>query len=111
MTELNDLIMQVQEGDIDAYEPVVHRFQDMAVGYSYAILQDRHLAEDAAQEAFISAYFDLSSLKEPKAFPGWFRRIVLKQADRIGRKRRLVISLNQVSSVEDRGPAPSENFQ
>ncbi len=59
MTELNDLIIQVQEGDIDAFEPVVHRFQDMAVGYAYAILQDWHLAEDAAQEAFISAFLDL----------------------------------------------------
>ena len=59
----------------------------MAVGYSYAILRDFQFAEDAAQEAFFEAYRNLPNLKEPAAFPGWFRRIVYKQCDRIIRRR------------------------
>jgi len=38
------------------------------------------LAEDAAQEAFLEAYRNLDKLREPPAFPGWFRRIVFKHA-------------------------------
>ena len=61
----------------------------MAVGYASAQLRDQHLAEDAAQDAFLKAFVDLGQLHEPAAFPGWFRRIVYKHCDRIRRRRRL----------------------
>jgi RNA polymerase sigma factor (sigma-70 family) len=86
MESLQALILRARGGDADAYAEIVRRFQDMAVGYSYAILRDFQLAEDAAQEAFFEAYRNLANLKEPAAFPGWFRRIVFKQCDRITRR-------------------------
>lgn len=42
------------------------------MAYATAILGDYHLAEDAAQEAFVDAYRALRSLREPAAF-GWLR--------------------------------------
>ena len=89
MDNLEPLILRAREGDADAYAAVVWRFQDMAVGYGYAILRDFQLAEDAAQEAFLEAYRNLSALREPAAFPGWFRRIVFKHCDRLTRGLRL----------------------
>ncbi|HET9221902.1 MAG TPA: RNA polymerase sigma factor, partial [Roseiflexaceae bacterium] len=74
-----------------AYEQLVRRFQDMAVGYAYAVLGDWHLAEDVAQEAFITAYYDLPTLRMPRAFPAWFRRVLFKQVDRIRRRSALTI--------------------
>ena len=61
----------------------------MAVGYSYSILGDFHLAEDAAQEAFLEAYPNLHKVYGPEAFPSWFKRIVFKQCDRILRRKTL----------------------
>src|SRR4029434_1634052 len=87
MTSLDGLIHLARKSDADAYEIIVRRFQDMAVGYSYSIIRDFQLAEDAAQEDFLEAYRNLDKLKEPAAFPGWFRRIVFKQCDRITRAR------------------------
>ncbi len=87
MEELSNLIEKSKSGDINSFEQIVRRFQDMAYGYSYSLLGDFHLAEDAAQEAFIDAYQHLSSLRDPRAFPGWFRRIVFKHCDRITRRR------------------------
>ena len=49
------VLMVVRKGDAQAYGHIVRLFQDMAFGYAYAILGDFHLAEDAAQEAFIEA--------------------------------------------------------
>jgi len=72
----------VRDGDADAFEILVHRFQDMAVGYGYSLLRNFQSAEDAAQESFFEAYRNLAQLLEPAAFPGWFRRIVFKQCDR-----------------------------
>src|SRR5215813_7974873 len=86
MSTVGELIVRVRDGDADAYDIVVHRFQDMAVGYGYSILHDFQLAEDAAQEAFFEAHRCLASLRDPAAFPGWFRRIVFKHCDRIMRR-------------------------
>jgi len=54
MADLKSLIILAQAGDLEAFGKIVRQFQDMAVGYAYSILGDFHLAEDAAQEAFIT---------------------------------------------------------
>ena len=89
MEKLTSLVARTQAGDLDAYGEIVRRFQDMAYGYAYSILGDFHLAEDAAQEAFIEVYLCLGNLREPAAFPGWFRRIVFKQCDRMTRRKEI----------------------
>lgn len=80
----------------------------MAVGYGYARLGDLQLAEDAAQEAFITAYIALPSLQEPAAFPGWFRRIVIKHIDRIQRQRHAMLRLDLIADVDATGQNPAE---
>jgi RNA polymerase sigma factor (sigma-70 family) len=96
MDELDSLIALTRSADAsraqrhEAFSELVRRYQDMAFGCAYAFLGDPHLAEDAAQEAFITAYQALAQLREPKAFPGWLRRIVLTQCNRLVRKRRVL---------------------
>lgn len=86
-----------------AFGEIVQRFQDLAFGCAYAILGDFHLAEDAAQEAFLTAWRNLDQLRKPEAFPGWFKRIVLTQCNRLTRGKRLhTISLDAILDV----PAP-----
>src|SRR4051812_32215916 len=87
-----DLATAAQAGDYDAFATLVARFQDMAYGVAYAWLGDFHQAEDMAQEAFIHAYRELKSLREPEAFGGWLRTIVRKQCDRVTRRARLPTS-------------------
>jgi RNA polymerase sigma factor (sigma-70 family) len=77
------------EAKREAFCELVSMFQDMAYACGYAVLGDSYLAEDAAQEAFISAWQKLSQLRQPEAFPGWFRRIVLTECNRLTRGQRL----------------------
>lgn len=67
----------------EAFGLLVSRFQDMAMSVAYTILGDLALAQDAVQEAFVAAYQNLDQLREPKAFPGWFKQIVWTQAHRL----------------------------
>ena len=82
LEKLRDWVAAAQSGDKEAFSEVVKRCQDMAYGIAYALLGDAGLAQDAAQEAFIAAYLNLAALREPAAFPGWFRRVVIKHSDR-----------------------------
>ena len=61
MDTLKPIFKQAQQGDLNVYGQIVTRFQDLAVGYGYAILKDCDLAQDAAQEAFTEAWINLQS--------------------------------------------------
>jgi RNA polymerase sigma factor (sigma-70 family) len=73
----------------ESFREIVMRFQDLAYGCAYAVLRDFWLAEDVAQEAFISAWQKLDQLRQPEAFPGWFRQIVLNECHRLTRGKKL----------------------
>ena len=108
MEPLPSLVTRARAGDLAAYGQIVRRFQDMAHGYAYALVGDFHLAEDAAQDAFVEAYRDLDKLREPAAFPGWFRRIVFKRCDRLTRgKRPPTVPLDAGSGRTDGAPGPA----
>ncbi|MEN6357983.1 MAG: sigma-70 family RNA polymerase sigma factor [Armatimonadota bacterium] len=107
MDELKSLVDRARSGDLDAFGMIVGRFQDMALAYAYSVTGDFHLAEDAAQEAFIQAYRDLDALREPDAFPGWFRKIIFKHCDRIKRKRHQTVPLESVIEVASNDPGPA----
>ncbi len=104
-----EAIARVKEGEPLAFSELVSSFQDMAVGYGYSILGDFHLAEDAAQEAFLDAYRHLGDLREPLAFPSWLRRIVFKHCDRRTRKRSpRMVSFEEVSETRSNAPSPED---
>lgn len=91
----------------DAFGELVTGFQDMAFAYAYGVLGDFYLAEDAAQEAFITAWQRLGQLRQPEAFPGWLRRIVFTQCNRMTRGQRLMIvplELGEKSQVTGSDP-------
>jgi len=72
----------------DAFRAIVRRFEDMAYGYAYALLGAEADAQDVAQQAFLTAWRKMGDLRDPAAFPGWFRLIVRTQCDVLLRARR-----------------------
>lgn len=109
MSKLRVLVLRAAESNgslkqqHEAFCELVMMFQDMAFACAYAVLGDFHLAEDAAQEAFISAWQKLDQLRQPDAFPGWFRCIVLTECNRLKRGKRL-----PTTSLEDRLTDPPD---
>jgi RNA polymerase sigma factor (sigma-70 family) len=89
---------------IEAYGRLVEQFRDMACGYAYSILADFALAEDAAQEAFIIAFEQLSQLQKPEAFCGWLRRIVWSSCGRLTRHKAL-----PTTTLEAAAEVPAHN--
>ncbi len=95
-----------------AFGEIVGRFQDLAFACAYAILGDFQLAEDAAQEAFVCAWRNLEQLRQAEAFPGWFKRIVLSQCNRLTRGKRLpTVALEAAAELPANGADPSIAFE
>lgn len=72
-----------------AFDQIVRRFQDLAFACAYSVLGDFGHAEDAAQEAFLTAWRHLDQLRTPEAFPGWLKRIVLTHCHRQTRSKQI----------------------
>jgi RNA polymerase sigma factor (sigma-70 family) len=106
------MVVAAQRGDLDAFGRLIGRFQDMAYALAYVRLGDSDLAEDAAQEAFIESFLHLGSLAEPAAFPGWLKRIVLRQCNRLTRRRRVATeSLEPALEMASDEPGPEERIE
>jgi RNA polymerase sigma factor (sigma-70 family) len=109
---VSGLVSSAQVGDERAFAELVRLHQDRVVAYATAILGDYHLAQDAAQEAFVDAFRELRSLRESAAFGSWLRTIVFKHCDRLTRRKRLPISgLESALDVASPGPSPHEALE
>lgn len=109
---IEELVTSSRAGEMEAFAELVRRFQDMAVGYAYAILGDNDLAEDAAQEAFIQVYLNLASVQTPAAFPGWFKKVVFSCCHRsIRRKQLLMVDLDALHNIPGDSHAPSYEIE
>jgi len=69
------LVERTLEGDDFAFCTLIKRHRGVVHGLCYHLVHNFADAEDLAQEAFIKAYFKLSSLSVPSKFIGWMRQI------------------------------------
>ena len=81
MDELTTIVTRAQEGDLHAFDELVRRFQDMAVGYAFSLLRDLQTAQDVAPEAFLGAHRSLRPLDHPEAFASWLLPLCSENLD------------------------------
>lgn len=109
MEDYSTLVQQVQAGQGPrqhaAFDELMRRFRGMAYHYALGILGDPQQAEDATQEAFLTAYKRINQLREPAAFPTWLRLIVRTQCDRLARSPHArLLAVDGVWPDEDDNP-------
>jgi RNA polymerase sigma-70 factor (ECF subfamily) len=69
------LIAQSREGDLDSFNALVEMYQNQVFAVALRMVRDAALAEDLAQDAFISAYRNLNQYRGG-SFKSWLMRIV-----------------------------------
>lgn len=88
------LIGRAQAGELDAYDELVRRYQEVAFRTALVITGDPDEAEDAAQSAFIKAYRALARFDADRPFRPWLLTIVGNEARNrriaAGRRHRLL---------------------
>ncbi len=108
---LVEIVREASETERDeALSKLIRQFEATAFRWAFEILQDSHSAQDAVQEAFITAYEHLDQLKDPAAFPAWFKRIVLTQCNRLTRRQRFVLDALD-EKADSAQPDPSEEVE
>jgi RNA polymerase sigma factor (sigma-70 family) len=82
------LVTLSQEGDLAAFNALVETYQGQVYNLCWRMLGLREAAEDATQEAFLSAYCNIRRFRGP-SFRAWLLRIAANAAiDELRRRRR-----------------------
>jgi RNA polymerase sigma-70 factor (ECF subfamily) len=89
----SELVRLAGEGRRDAYGELARRYERLALVVAIGILNDRHLAEDVVQDALVSAYRRLDSLRDGSKFGPWLMQIARREAFRLAKRRKKAESL------------------
>ncbi|HBX70322.1 MAG TPA: RNA polymerase subunit sigma-24 [Chloroflexi bacterium] len=101
------LIRDAQQGDLEAFNRLILAYQEMVYNQAYRVIGETDAAEDATQEAFISAYRKLDSYRGG-SFKAWLLRIVTNACyDELRRrKRRPVTPLEPTDDYDEEIESP-----
>jgi RNA polymerase sigma-70 factor, ECF subfamily len=98
-----ELVGRARKGDRDAFASLVHQVSDGLFAVAHRILRDSGLAEDALQDALITAWRKLPHLREPERFDAWVHRILVHACYAEARRSRQWAANVRVLQVD--GPA------
>ena len=90
MDERDDasVVARCSEGDRDAYEEIVKRYQRTLFNVALRVLGNYEDARDATQTAFVKAYQHLDGFDRDQRFFNWIYRILKNECLNVLRARR-----------------------
>lgn len=82
------LVRRAKDGDNEAWEQLIQRYQKLVYDTVYAKVRSHSDAEEVCQEVFLQALRKLFQLEVPEAFGSWLKRIAERLAiNRLNRAR------------------------
>lgn len=85
----DELLTRAQGGEASAFATLVRRYQRTVYSIALRMLNDRHRAEDLAQEVFLQLYRALDSIDSETHLAFWLRKVAVNRAiDRMRQESR-----------------------
>ena len=100
------LVQRARQGDLEAYDELVQRYQERIYATVYHMTSNHEDANDLAQESFIKAFQALKSFKGGSSFYTWLYRIAVNKTINFlkQRKNRIHLSLNDLDFNAEHDP-------
>ncbi len=110
------LVMLTLAGEQNAYAALVARYEKAVVASAVSVTHNVNMAEDSAQDAFITAWIKLNMLREPGKFGAWVCRIAKNCAKNTVMRFQSFISLDDgekpVADIADsKQPNPGDTYE
>ncbi len=100
----DELVNRFQNGDIEAFNPLVLKYEKKIYNLIYQRIRDREIAKDISQEVFLKAFKALPDFKGGSAFYSWIYRIAINSSIDFQRRR----NRNRVLTFEELPPDADE---
>ena len=96
-----ELIERTLEGDQHAFAALVEKYQEQIHALAWQKIGDFHIAQEITQDAFITAYQNLSTLTNHNRFAGWLYVITSNKCNMWHRKKKPQLqSLEETDAME-----------
>jgi len=97
------LIRRAQNGDVDAFNTIVWRWQKRVYNFSLRYIGDPEEAKDICQKTFLKAYQKVAGLQDRSKFSTWLYQIALNHCrDELKkRRRRTMVSLDSLQENDN----------
>lgn len=95
------LVERCLGGDLDAFRPLVERYQRVLFGVAARMLGSEDEAADASQNAFVRGYQKLGTYDRSHKFFSWLYRILVNECLNVRRARRVQVPLGVSLSAPD----------
>ncbi len=107
------LVMLTLAGEQNAYEILVTRYQKAVIASAMSVTKNSFMAEDAAQDAFVTAWMKLNTLQEPGKYASWVCRIAKNCALNMISRYRSFLPFDVVDNIDisdDGAQNPAEMY-
>ena len=100
-----ELVLRAIGGDFDAFSSLVRTSTSRQYAIATLILRDGDRAQDAVQEALVSAWRHVRALRDADAWDAWLYRLTVRACTKAARreKRRDVVELHVLLDQEPAG--------
>jgi RNA polymerase sigma-70 factor, ECF subfamily len=113
-----ELVRAVLDGDLHAFAALLERYRDAYTRFAVRMLGSHADADDVLQSAWMRAFRNLASCRDPERFGAWLYQIVVNEcrtyATRRGRRDKRFEGderLDQLAVVDESDPAMREEIQ
>jgi len=100
------LVLLTLAGDQNAYEMLVSKYERSVLTSALSVTKNSFLAEDAAQDAFVTAWMKLDRLKDPSKYGSWVCRIAKNCAKNLLLRYKSYIDITDVCDIAADGTEP-----
>jgi RNA polymerase sigma-70 factor (ECF subfamily) len=102
------LVMDAQDGDAQAMEKLVTRWQKRLWQHAYRLTDDAHAAWDITQQTWIGIIKGLAKLHDPAKFKPWAYRITTNKAMDWIKKSKYQTSIS-IEDIQEQGQKENED--
>lgn len=88
-----ELVARVRRGDVEAFGPLVQRYEKTLLAATIPHVRDIHAAEDVVQAAMLRAFQRLNTLRDDSKFGPWLMQIARRQMVDAVRARPLPVTV------------------
>lgn len=90
------LILAVKNGDIEAFETLVKKYEAKALNFVFGITKDEPLSEEILQDAFLKIYKNIEEIDTARKFSSYFYTVLKNEAISALRKLKKEVNLTEI---------------
>ena len=107
----NELVEICRQGQMQAFQVLVERYQNKVVGIAYGVSHNQEDANDIAQDVFVKIYRSLKKFRGDSKFYTWLYRITVNMSIDYMRKKKRRQNVTYLDEVKIETEAPMPNIK